>query len=114
MTRRGEKEGHELENRMWIIVCENFHGAVGPIPTQELARKLATAASEMGECHYAPVELSLAIEGGVKPRTTGHAKRGRSRARNFAVATDRWDDSRSTPPALRLADGSANAPARPS
>jgi hypothetical protein len=44
----------------WIIVCEHFHGAVGPIPTEQLAVELAEYASEIGECTYRPVRLELA------------------------------------------------------
>jgi hypothetical protein len=44
----------------WIIVCEHFHGAVGPIPTEQLAVELAAYASEIGECTYRPVRLELA------------------------------------------------------
>ena len=44
----------------WIIVCEHFHGAVGPIPTEPLAIELAAYATEIGECTYLPVGLELA------------------------------------------------------
>jgi len=44
----------------WIIVCEHFHGAVGPIPTERLAVDLAAHASEIGACIYRPVRLALA------------------------------------------------------
>lgn len=44
----------------WIIVCTNFHGAVGPIPTEQLAVDLAASASALGECNYQPVRLALA------------------------------------------------------
>ena len=44
----------------WIIVCTNFHGAVGPIPTEQLAVHLAASASALGECNYQPVRLALA------------------------------------------------------
>jgi hypothetical protein len=44
----------------WIIVCEHFHGAVGPIPTEQLAVELAAYATEIGECTYRPVRLELA------------------------------------------------------
>lgn len=44
----------------WIIVCEHFHGAVGPIPTEQLALDLAAQASDMGDCTYRPVRLALA------------------------------------------------------
>ena len=48
---------------MWIIVCEDFHGAVGPIPTERLAVGLATYASEIGECTYRPVRFAPAEQG---------------------------------------------------
>lgn len=48
----------------WIIVCEDFHGAVGPIPTERLAVGLAAYASEIGECTYRPVRLALGRNGG--------------------------------------------------
>jgi hypothetical protein len=44
----------------WIIVCEHFHGAVGPVPTEQLAVELAACASEISECTYRPVQLALA------------------------------------------------------
>ena len=44
----------------WIIVCEHFHGAVGPVPTEQLAVELAACASEIGACTYRPVQLALA------------------------------------------------------
>jgi pimeloyl-ACP methyl ester carboxylesterase len=44
----------------WIIVCEHFHGAVGPIPTERLAVDLAAHASGISECTYRPVRLALA------------------------------------------------------
>jgi hypothetical protein len=44
----------------WIIVCEHFHGALGPIATERLAAELAALVSEIGECNYRPVRLSLA------------------------------------------------------
>jgi hypothetical protein len=44
----------------WIIVCEHFHGAVGPIPTEQLAVDLAVHVSEIGACSYRPVRLALA------------------------------------------------------
>jgi hypothetical protein len=44
----------------WIIVCEDFHGAVGPIPTERLAVGLAAYASEIGGCTYRPVRFALA------------------------------------------------------
>jgi hypothetical protein len=52
----------------WIIVCEHFHGAVGPIPTEQLAVELAAYATEIGECTYRPVRLELA-----QARGLGHA-----------------------------------------
>jgi len=48
---------------VWIIVCEDFHGAVGPIPTERLAVGLAAYASEIGRCTYRPVRFSLAEQG---------------------------------------------------
>jgi hypothetical protein len=58
-----------LRMRMqWIIVCEQFHGLVGPIPTEQLAVELATYASEISECTYRPVRLELA-----QARGPGHA-----------------------------------------
>ena len=45
---------------VWIIVCEDFHGAVGPIPTERLAFDLAAYASEIGGCTYRPVRFALA------------------------------------------------------
>lgn len=47
----------------WIIVCEHFHGAVGPIPTERLAAGLAAYASEIGGCTYRPVRFALAEQG---------------------------------------------------
>jgi hypothetical protein len=44
----------------WVIVCEHLHGAVGPIPTEQLAMNLAAHASEIGACTYLPVRLALA------------------------------------------------------
>lgn len=41
----------------WIVVCEHFHGAVGPIPTEELAVDLAVDASQIGACTYRAVRL---------------------------------------------------------
>ena len=52
----------------WIIVCEHFHGAVGLIPTEQLAVELAAYATEIGECTYRPVRLDLA-----QPRGPGQA-----------------------------------------
>jgi hypothetical protein len=48
---------------VWIIVCEDFHGAVGPIPTERLAMGLAAYASEIGGCTYRPVRFALAEQG---------------------------------------------------
>jgi hypothetical protein len=48
---------------IWIIVCEDFHGAVGPIPTERLAVGLAAYASEIGGCTYRPVRFALAEQG---------------------------------------------------
>jgi hypothetical protein len=48
---------------VWIIVCEDFHGAVGPIPTERLAMGLAAYASEIGGCSYRPVRFALAEQG---------------------------------------------------
>lgn len=48
---------------VWIIVCEDFHGAVGPIPTERLAVGLAAYASEIGGCTYRPVRFALAEQG---------------------------------------------------
>jgi hypothetical protein len=47
----------------WIIVCEDFDGAVGPIPTERLAVDLAAYASEIGGCTYRPVRLALGRTG---------------------------------------------------
>jgi hypothetical protein len=41
----------------WIIVCENMHGAVGPIPGERLAARLAAAASGVSGCNYHAVRL---------------------------------------------------------
>jgi hypothetical protein len=46
-----------------IIVCEDFHGAVGPIPTERLAVGLAAYASEIGECTYRPMRFVLGEQG---------------------------------------------------
>ena len=48
---------------VWIIVCEDFHGAVGPIPTERLAVGIASYASEIGGCIYRPVRFALAEHG---------------------------------------------------
>jgi hypothetical protein len=53
--------------RTWIVVCEDLHGAVGPVPTEELAIDLATAASSIGRCNYRPV--LLAVSAGPNPKT---------------------------------------------
>jgi hypothetical protein len=45
---------------VWIIVCEDFHGAVGPIPTERLAVGLPAYASEIGGCTYRLVRFALA------------------------------------------------------
>ena len=45
---------------MWIVVCEDFHGAVGPVPTEQLASALAAEASRAAECTYRAVRLALA------------------------------------------------------
>ena len=44
-------------------MCEDFHGAVGPIPTERLAVGLAAYASEIGGCTYRPVRFALAEQG---------------------------------------------------
>ena len=44
----------------WIIVCEHFHGAVGPVPTERLASALAVEASKVGGGTSRPVRLALA------------------------------------------------------
>jgi hypothetical protein len=54
----GRPSTHPRE--VWIIVCEDFHRAVGPIPTERLAVGLAAYASEIGECTYRPVRVALA------------------------------------------------------
>jgi hypothetical protein len=59
MGRRVMRSGGDT----WIIVCEHFHRAVGPVPTEQLAAELAAYASETGACTYRPVRLALA-EGG--------------------------------------------------
>ena len=66
----------------WIIVCEDFHGAVGPIPTERLAVGLATYASEIGGCTYRPVRFALAEQGEGPHRGAGMAgERDRTRRR---------------------------------
>lgn len=57
----------------WIIVCERFHGAVGPIPTEQLAVELAAYASEIGACTYRPVRLALA-QGRAADRAQGESR----------------------------------------
>jgi len=47
---------------VWIIVCEDFHGAVGPIPAERLAVGLAAYASQIARCTYRPVRFALAEE----------------------------------------------------
>ena len=54
----GRPSTHPRE--VWIIVCEDFHRAVGPIPTERLAVGLAAYASEIGQCTYRPVLVALA------------------------------------------------------
>ena len=70
----------------WIIVCEHFHGALGPVPSERLADELAALASEMGGCTYRPVRLALAL---VVPRAvrctkshTGNHRAGGHRCRS--------------------------------
>jgi hypothetical protein len=66
----------------WIIVCEDFHGAVGPIPTERLAVGLAAYASEIGGCTYRPVQLALAERGeGVITKTALTGERDPTRRR---------------------------------
>lgn len=57
----GRPSTHPRE--VWIIVCEDFHGAVGPIPTERLAVGLAAYASKIGGCTYRPVRVALASPG---------------------------------------------------
>ena len=57
----------------WIIVCEHFHGAVGPVPTEQLAVELAACASEIGACTYRPVQLALA-QGRAAGRAEGESR----------------------------------------
>jgi hypothetical protein len=57
----GRPSTHPRE--VWIIVCKDFHGAVGPIPTERLAVGLAAYASEIGGCTYRPVRFALAEQG---------------------------------------------------
>jgi hypothetical protein len=77
----------------WIIVCENLHGAVGPIPTEELAIELAEHASSMGECTYRP--MALAIATGHDPVAGSLAKRG---------TTTTWDKTTEDREARRKPD----------
>ena len=44
---------------VWIVVCRDFHGAVGPIPTEAMARELAAGASEAAGCTYQAVQLRI-------------------------------------------------------
>ena len=53
---------------LWIIVCEKFHGAVGPIASEALARELAVLASEAAGCSYRAVRLGTL---GRRPSETG-------------------------------------------
>ena len=67
---------------VWIIVCEDFHRAVGPIPTERLAVGLSAYASEIGGCTYRPVRLALAERGeGVITKTALTGERDRTRRR---------------------------------
>jgi hypothetical protein len=59
----GRPSTHPRE--VWIIVCEDFHGAVGPIPTERLAVGLAAYASEIGGCTYRPVRFAQSEQGKV-------------------------------------------------
>jgi hypothetical protein len=69
----------------WIIVCESLHGAVGPIPTEELAIELAAEASSISRCNYRPVALAVATG---RDRVAGRlTKRG--------TPTSEEDDTRS-------------------
>jgi hypothetical protein len=63
----GRPSTHPRE--VWIIVCEHFHGAVGPIPTERLAVGLAAYASQIGACTYRPVRFALAEQRKVLPRS---------------------------------------------
>jgi Domain of unknown function (DUF1918) len=47
----------------WIIVCEHFHGAVGPVPNEDLASAVAAEASKLAGCTYRPVPLALVAHG---------------------------------------------------
>lgn len=55
----GRRHAVRVPRSTWIIVCEHLHGAVGPVPTEELAIDLAAEASSMGECTYRPVLLAF-------------------------------------------------------
>ncbi len=59
---------------VWIIVCEDFHGAVGPIPTERLAAGLAAHASEIGGCTYRPVRFALAEQENTLTRSRHDAR----------------------------------------
>lgn len=48
------------DHDVWIIVCEGFHGAVGPIASEALAREIAAATSSQEACTYRPVQLLVA------------------------------------------------------
>jgi hypothetical protein len=56
----GVPEKARSRTETWIIVCEHFHGALGPVPNERLADELAALASGMGGCTYRPVRLTLA------------------------------------------------------
>jgi hypothetical protein len=58
MTMRRRLRGSRRDT--WIIVCEHFHGAVDPVPTEQLAVELAACASEISACTYRPVQLAMA------------------------------------------------------
>lgn len=78
MGRRVRRLGRDT----WIIVCEHFHGAVGPVPTERLAAELAAYASEIGGCTYRPVRLALARAGESPSRGSGMTgERDRTRRR---------------------------------
>ena len=61
---------------VWIIVCRDFHGAVGPIPTEAMARELAAEASEADGCTYQSVKLRI---------VGGRGDVGSSRPRHLAA-----------------------------
>ena len=48
-----------MGENVWIVVCRDFHGAVGPIPTEAMARELAAGASEATGCTYQAVQLRI-------------------------------------------------------